>query len=98
MSVYSKHAQAYTGTFDAAKIYNQACSWGDLRNDFDKKYSESLKKNMMNSYILALSRSLAEKNYKIATKAFYQSILRHPVTAVKYLYLIYQEKNKKTSR
>ena len=92
MSVYGKHAGSYTQFSDAIKTYNIAISWEERGKAFGNEYKNICRQFMTGLYLNALFRSIREKNFLMACKCLYRGILRQPVTGIKALIRIPQEK------
>jgi len=92
MSVYGKHGGSWSDFSDAARTYSVARMWEERKEAFGPEYADITTDTMTGYYLNAFFRGLRQSQWGIAAKAFYRGVLRQPVTGIRALARIPQER------
>ncbi len=92
MCVYRKHEGAYTHVFNAKKMFGEARSWEKMRYAYDGAFSDAISQKMMNTYILAILRGMAQKDFGIVLSSVWHGFVEHPYLGLKTVSKILRER------
>jgi glycosyltransferase involved in cell wall biosynthesis len=97
MSVYLKHESGFTHYSDARRTFAHARAWEELGTAFGKTAKRSVEDYYTVGYLSAFARAVRERNFQFFFKSFYRGIIRQPITGVRVLLRVSEERQKRVN-
>ena len=90
--VYGKHANGWTQYTDASRTYLSARSWEAQLKAFGKDYKTVMSNTFIGQYLLAIHRSIKDRNWTVFVKSVFRGIVAHPFLSLRSLYILWKER------
>ena len=92
--VYGKHEHGWTQYTDAHRTYLSARSWEAQLQAFGNDYENVMSNIFIGQYLLAIHRSIKDRNLPTFIKAVYSSFLSHPILSTRSILILMRDRKR----